>query len=246
MAMSNELELATLRMQFGNVIDASSVYDDIGSGFAATSTAGSLYLSLHTGPVGEAGAQTTNEITTGEYEGYLREAIPRTLGLGDDWTVAANAVSNTDDILFPTATGGSTGATITHWAIGTDATGAGHVLYYGAFTTAPVLFAAINEAVSDDILYCIGHGLVGSDPVLVSTALGGTLPSGLVEGTIYYAMSTGSVNTVALTAVAGSGSAIEISSHGAGRVAKLTSLAIAPSGGTQPKITAGTLQIRLN
>ncbi|NQY04259.1 MAG: hypothetical protein HRT76_13540, partial [Halieaceae bacterium] len=85
---------------------------------------GDLYMSLHTSDPGEAGDQTTNEIV---YTSYARKDVPRTAG---GWTVTANAVENAAEVAMPTCTGGS--ATATHFGIGTDASGAGKLLYKGA------------------------------------------------------------------------------------------------------------------
>ena len=58
---------------------------------------------------------------------YARKDVPRTAG---GWTVTANAVENAAEVAMPTCTGGS--ATATHFGIGTDASGAGKLLYKGA------------------------------------------------------------------------------------------------------------------
>lgn len=94
---------------------------------AAASPLTNLYVSLHTGDVGEAGDQTTSEAT---YTGYARVAVARTSG---GWTVTANAVENTSAITFGQCTAGSN--TITHFAVGTAISGAGKVLYKGALTS---------------------------------------------------------------------------------------------------------------
>jgi hypothetical protein len=96
------------------------------TGLRGSSTAGSLYVSLHTGDVGEAGDQTTNEAT---YTSYARVAVARTSG---GWTVADNQGSNAAAINFPACTGGTN--TITHFAVGTASTSTGKVLYKGQLT----------------------------------------------------------------------------------------------------------------
>lgn len=94
---------------------------------AATSPLTSLYVSLHTADPGEAGDQTTNE--TG-YTGYARMAVARTSG---GFTVAANSVSPVANIDFGECTA-VPGAAITHFGIGTAASGAGKLLYSGTMT----------------------------------------------------------------------------------------------------------------
>jgi len=93
---------------------------------AAASPLTNLFVSLHTADVGEAGNQTTNEIS---YTGYARVAVARSSA---GWTVTNNSVSPAATISFPNCTGGS--ATATHFAIGTSASGTGKVLYKGAIT----------------------------------------------------------------------------------------------------------------
>lgn len=94
---------------------------------AATTPLTSLYLSLHTADPGEAGDQSTSEIS---YTGYARVAVARTSG---GWVVTNNSVSPAAEIAFPASTGG-TGGTASHAAIGTAPTGTGKVLYKGALT----------------------------------------------------------------------------------------------------------------
>lgn len=96
------------------------------TGLRGSSTAGSLYVSLHTADPGETGDQTTNEIT---YTSYARVAVART---GGGWTVTGNSVSPTATISFPAGTGGS--GTATHAGIGTSSSGAGLLMYKGALS----------------------------------------------------------------------------------------------------------------
>ena len=93
---------------------------------ASASPATNLYLSLHTASPGIGGAQTTNETA---YTNYARIAVARTSG---GWTVASGAAANTALAQFPQC--GASGATITHVAIGTAASGSGKVLYAGALS----------------------------------------------------------------------------------------------------------------
>jgi hypothetical protein len=93
---------------------------------AASSPLTNLQVSLHTADPGETGDQTTSEAT---YTSYARVAVARTTG---GWTVTANSVSPAADITFPAATGGTN--TITHFGIGTAASGAGKLLAKGTVT----------------------------------------------------------------------------------------------------------------
>jgi len=92
----------------------------------ATSPLTNLYVSLHTADPGEAGNQSTSEIA---YTSYARVAVARNSG---GFVVTDNSVSPAAAINFPAGTGGA--GTATHFGIGTDASGAGKLLYSGTVT----------------------------------------------------------------------------------------------------------------
>ena len=121
MTASNTMETKILELVFQN-----DAFENIGdaSGLQPSATAGSLYVSLHTADPGEAGDQTTSECA---YTSYARVAVARSTA---GWTVSGSNCSNTAAITFPAATGGS--ETATHFGIGTDASGAGTLLFSGA------------------------------------------------------------------------------------------------------------------
>lgn len=91
---------------------------------AGTAPITNLYISLHTADPGIGGSQLTSETS---YTNYTRIAVLRTAG---GWTVSGNVASNTALVQFPQC--GASGATISHVAIGTAASGAGKVLYAGS------------------------------------------------------------------------------------------------------------------
>lgn len=123
MTKSNTWENGLLLLLFNN--DDFTTVGDAG-GLLGSVADGSLYVSLHTSDPGEAGDQTTNETA---YTNYARVAVARTTG---GWTIAANAVSNAAAVTFPQC--GATGATLTHFGVGTASSGAGKLLYSGALT----------------------------------------------------------------------------------------------------------------
>ena len=96
------------------------------TGLRGSTTAGSLYVALHTADPGEAGTQTTSECA---YTSYARVAIARS---GAAWTVTANSASPASAINMPAATGGT--ETATHFSVGTAASGTGKILYKGAIS----------------------------------------------------------------------------------------------------------------
>lgn len=94
----------------------------------STSPATNLYLSLHTADPGVGNDQTTNETA---YTNYARIAVIRTTS---GWDVPSSGAT-ANAALAQFAQCGVTGATITHVAIGTAASGAGTVLYAGALSS---------------------------------------------------------------------------------------------------------------
>lgn len=137
MSKSNSWENALLLLVFNNT-NAGSIGD--ATGLRGSSTAGSLFVSLHTADPGEAGSQTTNETS---YTSYARVAVARS---GSGWTVSGNAVTNAGLIQFPQCTGGT--ATITHFGIGTDVSGAGVLLYKGALSASLAVSSGIQPQFS--------------------------------------------------------------------------------------------------
>lgn len=121
MSKSNTFENDWLKLIF-NATAIGNIADN-----AASAPLTNLYVSLHTADPGEAGSQTTSETA---YTGYARVAVARTSG---GWTVTGNSVSPVATITFGECSA-SPGAALTHFAVGTDASGAGKVLYSGTLT----------------------------------------------------------------------------------------------------------------
>ena len=121
MSKSNTFENDLLTLIF-NGTAISGIADN-----AASTPLTNLYVSLHTSDPGEAGTQSTGEMSS---TGYARVAVARTSG---GWTITTNSVSPVAAIEFAEMTGG-TGGTATFAAIGTASTGSGKVLYRGALT----------------------------------------------------------------------------------------------------------------
>mgnify|MGYP003543898692 CR=1 FL=1 len=133
MSKSNAWETALLNLVFNNT-DAANIGD--ATGLRGSSTAGSLYVGLHTADPGEAGSQTTNECA---YTSYARVAVARS---GAGWTVSGNAVTNAALVQFPQCTGGS--ETATYFSIGTASSGGGVLLYKGALSASLAISSGIQ------------------------------------------------------------------------------------------------------
>lgn len=137
MSKSNALETALLNLLFTNA-NIATIGD--ATGLRGSTTVGSLYLSLHTADPGEAGTQSTNEIS---YTGYARQAVARTSG---NFAVSGNTMSLNVNVDFPEMTGG-TGGTVTHFAVGAEVSGATLVLYKGAVTPTIVVATGVTPRI---------------------------------------------------------------------------------------------------
>lgn len=118
MSATNTFENSLLDLIFTNA--------DLTGIARGASSAGNLYISLHTADPTETGNQESSEAN---YTSYARVAVARS---GAGWTVSGDSVSNAALISFPIATGGS--STVTHFGIGLDASGTGTLLLKGALT----------------------------------------------------------------------------------------------------------------
>jgi hypothetical protein len=123
MSKSDAFETALLQNVFQNATIA-----NIGdaTGLRGSTTAGQLFVALHSADPGEAGTQATSEVS---YTGYSRVGVARS---GAGFTVTGNSVSPAAAVDFPACTGGT--VTATHFSIGVASSGGGVVLYKGAIS----------------------------------------------------------------------------------------------------------------
>lgn len=127
MSASNAFENDLLLLLFNNT-NIANLGD--ATGVRGSSSAGSLYVALHTADPGEAGNQSTSEAT---YTGYARVAVARTSG---GWTVSGTAptqAANAAAVNFPACTGGTN--TVTYFSVGSASSGATEILASGALTS---------------------------------------------------------------------------------------------------------------
>ncbi len=132
MSMSNVSETALLNLLFKNLAWA-SVGD--AAGLQPSAVTGSFHIALHSADPGEAGDQSTNEIA---YTGYGRVAVAR----GTGFNVSGDSVSNAATVQFGECTAGS--ANVTHFSVGTGASGAGSIIYRGALSASRAISAGIT------------------------------------------------------------------------------------------------------
>lgn len=121
MSATNVAENGLLSLIFEN-----ANYANVGdsTGLRGSSTAGVFYISLHTANPNETGSQNTSEAA---YTDYARESVARSTA---GWSVASGVADNDAAITFTIASGGS--ETETHFGIGSDASGAGNLFFWGA------------------------------------------------------------------------------------------------------------------
>ena len=131
MSKSDAFETALLGLIFQNANIAN--IGDV-TGLRASTTTGSLYVSLHTADPGDAGTQSTSECT---YTGYARMPVARTSG---GWTLSGNAVNLTAAVSFANPSNATNlPQTATYWGIGASSTGTGLLLYSGAISPSIVI-----------------------------------------------------------------------------------------------------------
>jgi hypothetical protein len=111
------------------------------TGLRGSTTAGSLFIALHTADPGEAGDQTTSEAT---YTGYARVAVARSSAgftvSGTAPTQAANAAA----VNFPACTAGT--SVCTFFSVGLVTSGASVILASGALTASLSVSAGITPS----------------------------------------------------------------------------------------------------
>lgn len=219
-AITNYLNLIFCNIAWPNVGDA--------SGLQPSAAAGNWVLSLHTADPGQGGNQSTNEAAWG---GYTRILVPRDTS---NWLVAAPQVSNILQLLFPVCTSGS--EVDTHWGLGTDSSGAGHLEYSGVIGGA---FSGFTAEVGTSIVVP-GHSLIVNDPVaFYDVCPDWAFPTGLTVGTVYY-VKTVSGDTITVSTTVG-GSAVSVTVAGSGMCSKAAPITVSVN--KQPTIEASALVI---
>ena len=137
MSATNSFETALLGLIVTNV-DAANVGD--AAGLQNSAAAGVFWIGLHTADPGEAGDQTTNETA---YTNYARQDEARDVA---QWTVTNNTADNDNAIGYPTC--GASGATLTHFGIGSANAGAGNLFLSGALTASLIVSSGVTPSFS--------------------------------------------------------------------------------------------------
>ena len=130
------LNLVFLNTDFTGLGDA--------GGLRGSVAPGSIYISLHTADPTDGGSQTSSETA---YAPYARVAVGRS---GANWTVSGTtptSVSPDADITFATCTA-TPGGNLTHFGVGTAATGAGKLMYSGTLSPNVVMNTGVQPKVT--------------------------------------------------------------------------------------------------
>jgi hypothetical protein len=163
--------------------------------------AGAKFASLHSAY----STTGTNELTGGT-PAYARKAAT--------WDAAASgskAINGT--IVFDVAAA----AVVRFVGFWTAVTGGTFLGMSPNAGTIPQAFVVPDA--SADVLECVAHGFVNTDTVVVWAVPGDPLPTGLVEGTVYFVINA-TVDDLQLSATSG-GAAVAITAIGAGMLQKL-------------------------
>lgn len=135
MAFGNATEAALILLLFNNT-NAANIGD--ATGLRGSTTAGSLYLALHTASPGGGGTQATSEAAYTGYSTSGRQAVARSSG---GWTCATNVATLAATASFSASTGTPT-ETETFASVGCAASGAGQIISFAALSANIVVNAA--------------------------------------------------------------------------------------------------------
>ncbi len=163
--------------------------------------AGMKFGSLHSAY----SATGTNELTGGS-PAYARKAAT--------WSAAAAGAKATSASMAFDVAGGSTVRFVGFW----DAVTAGNFLGMSPNGGAIPQAFVVPDA-SADILECVAHGFANGDTVTVWAVPGDPIPTGLVEGTVYFVINA-TTDDLQLSATSG-GASVAITAIGAGTLQKL-------------------------
>jgi hypothetical protein len=169
-----------------------------------------VYLSLHTAYPGDTGA---SEVTGGS---YARQEMAL-----DAASAGATANTATEDFPNMPAVGGD-GV----WGVGIwDAASAGNFMAGGVLQPSGghrKVFVVEDADLANNDITSPGHGLTANDRVVfVPLRAAGSLPTGIVEGTLYHVISTGLTADVFRVSTTQGGSALDITAIGMGVLYKV-------------------------
>lgn len=189
----------------------------------------SVYVALHSADPVDTATQDSNEVA---YTGYGRVGVARTTG---GWTVTNDQVSPVATISFGACTVGS--ATATHWSTGKTSTGATDIFHSGPIGSRLGPFTA--AVIGTDVLVIPGlTGLSVDDRICFYATNGSSLPTGIVEGTVYW-VKTLSGNDITISSTQG-GATQDVTVVGDGIAFRVTPIVITSSPSVTPQLSTST------
>lgn len=215
-----------LLLHLFNNSDVANIGD--ATGIRGSTVAGSLYLSLHTADPGVAGNQTTSEAA---YTNYARQAVARS---SSGFTVSGQSVTLNAAISFPAGATGDTDV-LMFWAVGSGSSGTGELLYSGPIGSN----LGAGTATTADVITIPGlTGVSVGDRIVFTAPTGGTIPSGITVGTVYF-VKTVSTNDITISTTSG-GSTLDITAAGQVLAYKVTPITMGGGLVVTPQLTTGT------
>jgi hypothetical protein len=191
-------------------------------------TTAPVFIALHTADPGETGA---NEVSGGS---YARQQVAAA-----GWNAAAAGLADNAGVVnftgMPVVAAPGVVA-VSLW----DALSGGNCLWAGFLGTVVHPFTATD--LTTEALVAPAHGFVLDDRVAFEAEDGGTLPTGLTAGTLYWVISP-TANDFKVSTTQG-GSAVNLTAVGSGKVRMVASKIIANAGDTF-QIGAGDLDLVL-
>ncbi len=195
---------------------------------ATVSPLTSLYLALHTADPGAAGAQNTSEAG---YSGYARQPVTRD---NTGFTISSQSVTLTAAVNFPAAPTDATD-NLKFWSVGTVISGAGQIFYSGPIG----VNLGVGSGFTSDTITIPGlSGVAVSDRIVFEVPTGGTIPTGLTAGTVYF-VKTLSGNDITVSTTDG-GATIDITAAGQVLALKVTPIQTGSGISVTPQLTTGS------
>ena len=199
------------------------------TGLRGSTAVGSLYCALHTADPGAAGSQVTSEAA---YAGYARVAVARTTG---GFTVTSQSVTLAAQVNFAQAPTSATDV-LMFWSLGVAASGASKALYSGPIGSNLGVGTAVA---SNDTITIPGlTGVAVGDRIAFLAPTGGTIPTGITSGTVYF-VKTVSTNDITISTTSG-GTVVDITAAGQVLCYKVTPITTGAGVLVTPGLTTGT------
>jgi hypothetical protein len=213
MTFSNNAAESIGKFIFQNAVTASTVLADLN---ATAGSVTSLSIALHTADPGIGGAQTASEAS---FTGYSRQTVSRTSG---NWPFTSpNIFENGVTITFGPNTG--TSQTVSWASVGT---GVSNRVIFRTPLALETPRPFVLDDTSGDVIRVPGHAYADDQEVIFVDVEGGTLPTGITEGTTYYVRASGKTADTFTISTSAGGGAHAISAQGSGYIARVSQKAI--------------------